>query len=248
MPNLSQAWLSAVTQFRSPGSSLHGLSVSIDQFDERGQPLEDDGFRTSLDLMLRERKAPSVATTASTIFPFSPNAVAAATSRQNLYARYERVIPEIRKHKLNRNGVYFERMIMFPSFDAHQSKRVNQLENILSYWEGGGRRKSAFQVCIYQPRKDWTKQPYSQFPCLQHVVFTPLKGKMHVSAFYATQYLIKRGYGNYLGLCRLGAFLAHEMGLLMGSVLCYAAHAPLEGGKAVLIESLDNLVSRAANT
>jgi hypothetical protein len=33
-----------------------------------------------------------------------------------------------------------------------------------------------------------------------------------LNAFYATQQIVHKGYGNYLGLCRLGAFMAHEMG------------------------------------
>lgn len=240
MPNLSQAWLSAVERFKEPGGSLHSLSVMVDEFDDQGLPLEDDGFRDRLDAMLVECIAPSVGTTASTIFPFSHRAVLAAARRGDLYARYERIIPTIRKHPLNRNGVYFERMVMFPSYDAPEEARINQLENILSFWEHSGRRKSAFQVCIYRPEKDWTKQPYAQFPCLQHVAFTPTSDGLHMSAFYATQYLIKRGYGNYLGLCRLGAFVAHEMEIRMRSLVCYAAHAPLEGTK----RDLDRLLRR----
>ena len=34
-----------------------------------------------------------------------------------------------------------------------------------------------------------------------------------MTGFYATQYVVERAYGNYLGLCRLGEFMAHEMGL-----------------------------------
>ena len=38
---------------------------------------------------------------------------------------------------------------------------------------------------------------------------------MILNAFYATQQVIRKGYGNYLGLSLLGRFMAHEMGLKM---------------------------------
>ena len=44
---------------------------------------------------------------------------------------------------------------------------------------------------------------------------------VNVNAFYATQYAFERAYGNYLGLCWLGRFVAHEMGLTLASVSCF---------------------------
>jgi hypothetical protein len=42
-----------------------------------------------------------------------------------------------------------------------------------------------------------------------------------VSAYYPTEYIFDRGYGNYLGLCHLGEFMAHEMGLNLVRLNCY---------------------------
>jgi len=50
-----------------------------------------------------------------------------------------------------------------------------------------------------------------QFPCLQHVSFEPTKEGLVINAFYATQQLFVKAYGNYVGLTQLGAFMAHEM-------------------------------------
>ena len=44
---------------------------------------------------------------------------------------------------------------------------------------------------------------------------------MNVNAFYATQYAFERAYGNYLGLCRLGHFVAHELKLTLDRVTCF---------------------------
>jgi hypothetical protein len=43
---------------------------------------------------------------------------------------------------------------------------------------------------------------------------------MAVNGFYAMQYLFERAYGNYLGLCRLGNFVAHELGLELVQMNC----------------------------
>ena len=40
-----------------------------------------------------------------------------------------------------------------------------------------------------------------------------------------TQYMFERAYGNYLGLCNLGRFMAHEMGLKLDSMTCIATPA-----------------------
>ncbi|MEZ4239482.1 MAG: hypothetical protein R3F59_25660 [Myxococcota bacterium] len=149
-----------------------------------------------------------------------------------MFDRYLRFVPRLRRLKDNKRGVYFERMIAFPAYDADQP--LNQLKTILDFWHAGTNRKSAFQVTTWCPERDLSKSPYARFPCLQHVAFTPMGNELSVTAFYATQYLIKRGYGNYLGLCRLGAFMAHEMRLRLTRFTCYAAHVPAEESKAEL--------------
>ncbi|MEB5016537.1 hypothetical protein RXP78_29840, partial [Pseudomonas aeruginosa] len=67
------------------------------------------------------------------------------------------------------------------------------------------------------------------FPCLQHVTFAPAKDGLNVNAFYATQYMVERAYGNYLGLCRLGQFVAHELKLPLKRFTCFTGLALREG-------------------
>jgi hypothetical protein len=62
---------------------------------------------------------------------------------------------------------------------------------------------------------------------LQQVVFYPNgahgKDGLSVVAFYANQTLAEKAYGNYLGLYRLGRFMANEMGIQMKEVVCIAS-------------------------
>jgi thymidylate synthase len=112
--------------------------------------------------------------------------------------------------------LYFQRLIQ-----NGPSAHPNQLDYVIElYSKNASFRRSALQVAVYDAKKDMTGSALRGFPCLQHVTFAPVDGKLNVNAFYATQYAFERAYGNYLGLCRLGRFVAHEMKLPMGRMTC----------------------------
>ena len=55
-----------------------------------------------------------------------------------------------------------------------------------------------------------------------------------MTGFYATQHIVEKAYGNYLGLCRLGQFMAHEMGLRLDRMTCIATPGKRERPKSHL--------------
>ena len=70
---------------------------------------------------------------------------------------------------------------------------------------------------------------------MQQVSFAPCgEGGLAIIGYYATQYVVERAYGNYLGLCRLGQFMAHEMGLRFDQMVCIATPVKLERPKKSL--------------
>jgi hypothetical protein len=73
-------------------------------------------------------------------------------------------------------------------------------------------RRSKWQATTFDPYRDMLTTAQLEFPCLQQVSFT-FSGEngLVVNAFYATQQIVHKGYGNYLGLARLGAFIASQM-------------------------------------
>jgi thymidylate synthase len=123
--------------------------------------------------------------------------------------------------------MYFERLIAFG--DGPMSG--NQLEFIISeYSSRPGVRRSLFQAAVFNPAKDHIRSAQLGFPCLQHVSFIPhSNGKLTINAFYATQQLFQKAYGNFLGICRLGHFVATEMKLQLGRMNCFAGVEKLEG-------------------
>lgn len=221
--DLSVAWGRALSRAAQEGKEVGSLIVSVTGFDNN-VVLETTAIRSALETVLRANAKQTVETVANTIFPnslWNP-----AAGRAQLFERYTRVLPKLRKASTaNRYGLYFERMIT-----AGPEAQPNQLEHaIATYTARKGVRRSALQVATFDPNRDHTTAAFRGFPCLQHVTFAPSAGGLNVNAFYATQYLVERGYGNYLGLCRLGAFVAHELGLPLQRFTCLVGVAQIQG-------------------
>ncbi len=98
------------------------------------------------------------------------------------------------------------------------------------------------QAATFDPRVDHTKAALRGFPCLQQVSFAVQKDKtIAVNGFYAFQYIGKRAYGNYLGLCRLGHFVAHELNTKISRMTCYSGIAQCDIGAMKLRQVIDHL-------
>ena len=199
--NLSIAWGKAFLEVYQVGE-VAPLIVVLTDLADRGS-FEVPAIRNALDEFLEASGKASCHTLANTIFPsgmWNKHA-----SREELFERYLRMLPSLRRlHGGNKYGLYFERLIGF-GCDKEGKQGVNQLEHILSTWKRGNHRRTALQASLFDPRKDHTHQQRRGFPCLQHVSFSPTNtGGLAVTGFYATQYVVERAYGNYLGLCRLG--------------------------------------------
>lgn len=218
--NISLAWIDAMQRVNnSHDGELQPLVISVSSFRDSG-PEESIPIRNILDAALQERKLYSCETVANTIFPqsmWNPE-----FNRQVLFERYMRILPQIKRSSpSNRYGIYFGRLI------AYGDRERNQLEYIIRTFKGNNHRRSALQASIFDPYKDQTNQPVRGFPCLQQIAFAPdvKRGELAITGFYATQYIFDRAYGNYLGLCRLGRFVAKELGLHLTRMTCIASVA-----------------------
>jgi hypothetical protein len=220
--NLSRAWAQAfLAAAASRGGEILPLIVTVTGF-INNKPIETSSIKQALDLALLGQKQSLCETVASTIFPqslWNPS-----RGREALFQRYENILPGLRKLKSNTYGLYFERLIAF----GRGRDKVNQLDHIIRTYQGGNHRRSALQASVFDPSVDHTNQRQRGFPCMQQVTFVPFgNGEMGVTAFYAVQYLFEKAYGNYLGLCRLGHFIAQELGLQFTRLTCIAGVAKL---------------------
>jgi hypothetical protein len=209
--NLSAAWSRVYLHtLDHPGKEISPLIVSITGFDKDGTAQENASVRAALDDVLIGMDAVSVDDAAFTIFP-QRLWLMAQGDRKRLFKMYcDWAFPAYQKgnRKLNGRGLYFERLVKFGS----GPENGNQLEWILSQYENNPAiRRSMLQASVFDPARDHVAQARVVFPCLQQVSFLPTKKGLAINAFYATQQLLYRAYGNFLGLTQLGAFMAHEM-------------------------------------
>jgi hypothetical protein len=135
-------------------------------------------------------------------------------------------------------------------------KSVNQLERIVSAFKNGVKRSSALQIMsfnpiddeaineeeitakeieteplpVFEPTQDLVASIRRGFPCLQQISLSFDKGTngLRMVALYANQHIVTKAYGNLLGLCYLGEFLAEQMGLNFDQLTCIATVGQLD--------------------
>ena len=242
--NLSVAGARAVQLTAQRGrTEVAPLVVAVTGFDQVGNLEEEPRIRAEVDALLAREGMQTVHTVANTIFPTSLWNPAA--ERRILFDRYRRIVPRLRKASpKNRYGIYFERMIT-----GGPPGKENQLDfAITAYLSRKGVRRSVLQVGVFDPHRDHSAAAQLGFPCLQHLTFAPTDGGLSVNAFYATQYLVEKAYGNYVGICDLGRFVAHEMQLPLVRVMCVTGIAECEISKSKLSKLLAAVDSVAGTT
>jgi len=234
-PNLSHAWGRVLLHVLDNSKhNLAPLMVSVTGFTD-GLPTEDEDVRHALDsLLATEEKKYSSRVSALTIFPYDawvrrgrqPVREFSDWYLKNYFPRLQ----ALDSH--NRRGTYFERMVRFQGSKKEKNGEPgflekNQLDHLVTIWRrdrvhGGSSRHSALQASILDPAKDHTGGKMLGFPCLQQVSFSyDDADQLAVNAYYPTQYIMDRAYGNYLGLCHLGQFMARDMGLKMIRLNCF---------------------------
>ena len=210
--NLSRAWARLLLQvLDNAGTEVAPLILSISDFAKDGAAVEDHAVRHALDQLLRCKNRYEAENVAFTIFP-QRYWVMSRGNRKRLFELYRKAFPRLQamNRKANGRGMYFERMIMY----GRGPCEGNQLEWILSQYNSRhGVRRSMLQATTFDPGRDHVSSAQLGFPCLQQVSFEPTAQGLVTNAFYATQQIFDKAYGNYLGLAQLGAFMAHEMGI-----------------------------------
>lgn len=227
-PDLSKAWAKAVLHvIDHAGKEISPLVLSVTGFDDNGKPTEDAEVRHALDNLLLAKEMLNVEGVAFTIFPQRLWELSQG-DREQLFELYRDAFPRYQamNRKSNGRGLYFERLISYGRGPCDG----NQLEWILSQFNGrDGVRRSMYQASVFDPGRDHVPDAQLQFPCLQQVSFVPTEAGLVVNAFYPTQQLFVKAYGNYLGIAQLGAFMAHEMKLKLLRMNVVVGVAKFEG-------------------
>lgn len=225
--NLSRAWSRLLLGILDgAGTEVSPLVLSVTGFDNKGVVSEDPAVRRAVDQLLKHKGRLKVEDVAFTIFPQRLWEMSRG-DRTRLFALYRTTFPrwQAMNKKANGRGLYFERMVMYGRGPCDG----NQLEWILSqYGSRAGVRRSMLQATTFDPGRDHVASAQLGFPCLQQVSFEPTAAGLVLNAFYATQQIFDKAYGNYLGLTQLGTFMAHEMGMPLARLNVMVGVAKLE--------------------
>jgi thymidylate synthase len=234
--SVSDAWRQAMRALfaRTGRRAIHTV-VSI-----AAPVAEQDATWSGLDGWLAQHGFNSIETVANTIFP----AHLAATSRDHahLVDRYRRMYPVLRRRfPANRAGTYFGRLVAYPSADGEFDQLGAVVERIRRERTGGHAKQARYEAAlqhpddltedatataIYMPGRDNSAMG---FPCLSHCSFQlDSEGHVHLLAHYRSQFMVKRAYGNYVGLGRLLAYVAGGAGLWTGKLTVVAGLAQIE--------------------
>lgn len=249
--NLSRAWSRLLLGvLEGAGTEVSPLVLSVAGFDEQGAVVEDSAVRHGLDELLKRKSRLSVEDVAFTIFPQRLWEMCRG-NRSRFFALYRATFPrwQAMNKKANGRGLYFERMVMYGRGPCDG----NQLEWILSqYHSRPGVRRSMLQATTFDPGRDHVASAQLGFPCLQQVSFEPTAAGLVINAFYATQQIFDKAYGNYLGLAQLGAFMARGMGMPLARLNVMVGVAKLEriskndSDLAPLVAAANALLTKAA--
>jgi len=242
--NLSIAWCKAFQRaLELPQSNPPPMVVSITGF-KNDEPFEVAPIRDRLDRLLKTFRRNSCRVSAMVVFPYREWVRHGRPSCEDFSSWcLDYFAPRLKDRcpRMNRKGLYFERMMDFKPRASGTSKVVNQLQHIIDWYRqqqshGQSRpSRSRMQVACFSPAIDHNHECRPFFPCLQQVGFSydpHPGGGLTVNAFYPTQLLFDRAYGNYLGLCGLGAFMAHQLGLRLVRVNCFIGRAEISGAMA----------------
>ena len=231
--------------FDSPKRRLSPIVLSIIEPSDQST-VEDPTIRNAVDSALEATGKNTVRASGLMIFPYDMwHRRGRPSCKEFSDFCIEQFVPRLKAlDRRNRYGTYFERMMRFTGMRNGQLRAVNQLDFVIGLLKRPLKsRHSALQISCFDPAKDHTGQAVRGFPCLQQVSIAQNEnGGIAINAYYPTQYIFDRGYGNYLGLCHLGQFLAHETNLAFAQLNCYIGQPILGNIPKRDVRSLAGLV------
>lgn len=247
--NLSVGWARVLLALAKPGvTRLTPLTLTIRGFDKKGIIPEIPEVRKAADAFLAAQGKRDSENVAWTIFPQSYWEISGG-DREAFFDLFIESFQRVQDFnpRNNKRGSYFQRLVDFEG----GGRGRNQLKWMLDEYDAHpkARRASKFQATTFDPQRDYTSASLLEFPCLQQVSFTFDDGALHMNAFYATQQIARKAYGNYLGLSRLGAFMANQMKLHFEQLNVFVGMAQMDVTKSdANLVTLLNVIRKHVST
>jgi len=234
----AEAWLLAATAMQKTHARMYNVVLEITQ---PGTATDASrAIEAEVDAFLRKFDAQPNHTVAETIFP----AVEYRQGGIDAVFNYPKTIfPFIRSAPQNRWGTYALRLTerkcadgtTLPPLELAITKLKKQLSTSAPkravYELDLG--MEALELKLYSAEDDYDNNRGGQ--CLSHISLKlGPERELYMTAIYRYQFYVQKAVGNFLGLARLQAAIAREVGIPIGPLVCHATMAILED------HSLDN--------
>lgn len=228
-----EVWLQAVDFLFKQNAACYNIVLGV----QKPAQLSAADFHVQerVDEFLKQRDAYPISTVATTVFPAS----------EYLHGGAREVFEEFPKthDKFRDNwGTYAGRMLNRCIPQTGEKDRISPLELLVRKMKRQrktGQMRAVYEVSligdedlfsdipIYNAAKDSRRTRGS--PCLSHLSFKLApEGKVMLAAIYRYHYYIQRALGNLLGLAQLLTFVATEVGVDVGSLVCHSTYAVID--------------------
>jgi hypothetical protein len=228
----AEAWLAASEVMRDKHSRQYNVILEV--LEPGAATAVSRAIEHTVDDFLRQKDAQPSHTVAETIFP------AAEYRRGGMEAVYEyprTIYPLIKSLAANSWGTYALRLNERACADGTTIKPLELVIKKLKRQLGTGAAKRAayeldlglepLELKLYFAGDDNNRALGGQ--CLNHISLKLGENKeLYMTAVYRYQYFVQKALGNLLGLARLQAAIAREVGIPVGPLVCHATMAILE--------------------
>jgi hypothetical protein len=231
--------LQAVDYLFRLGTSCYNVVLGIEQPDYLSAA--DFQIQESVDSFLKQHQAKPISTVATTIFPASEYLHGGAAEVFNEF-------PKTYEKYREGWGTYAGRMLKRSLPQVGEKHLISPLEQLIGKMkrqQGTGRMRAVYEVSLIESPDLLTDIPIYNAatdsrlvrggPCLSHLSFKLMpEEKVMLTAMYRYHFYIQRALGNLLGLAQLLKFVADEVGVGIGSLVCHSTYAVIdtEGGWA----------------
>ena len=234
-----EVWLQAVDYLFKERAARYNIVLGVQKPDLLRAA--DFQIQERVDEFLRRHDAYPVSTVATTIFPASEYLHGGA---KEVFEEFPKTYEKFRQDW----GTYAGRMLGRSLPQGGAKSLISPLEQLVNKMKQQRERqhmRSAYEVSlvesedlladipIYRAASD--SRRVMSGPCLSHLSFKLLpEGKVTLTAMYRSHYYIAKALGNLLGLAQLLTFVANEVGIDVGSLVCHSTYAvvDMDGGWA----------------
>lgn len=251
----TEVWLEATRQLLEDGNKQNVI-LHIEE-PSREHDLTEEIF-DSLDELYIENDMDPIHTVSEWIFPAW---MYKREGLEDVFEQYPEQIEDIIEQSPGFNwGTYFQRMI--DRKDPETGESFNPLKNLIEKMEQANSPEghpfhscyeldlegADFGLSTYDPAGDRNRR--RNLPCLSHLSFKLIDGDVHLTALYRSHDYRFKTLGNLLGLARLQACVANEVGAGTGNLVVHSSRAIISGksGKGEFRDLVDKFYKKMKNS